>query len=887
MSRDWRYEGELEEPDHDRVESRRRPSPGKVSLTQRLADSGRKHAVPDVSSTPGLVSERRPSSESLIQRRAADEAFGLHLESSHVHRAASNGVSGPAQPLPHADRIQTSFGRHDVSRIRAHVGGPAQTASSSIGARAYAMGDQVAFADAPDLHTAAHEAAHVVQQRSGIQLYGGVGEAGDVYERHADRVADAVVRGDSAEALLDEVAGTTGSMASPARAVQRAGMDEVRRAEGGETASDDDESGVSGPEAAFLRGLRADRIVQSPRPLLLERGQPSSVTLLPLSAVPLPREAGPLPVDCKLLDHKGKSVAEASGQWLPMLVTGPSFTLSVPGDGALRVEIHVNAGRPGARVLRRRLVLAEGEKTDDVGAQEGSRLVAGMANQGITPSVETFHDMRTAVYAAQQLTRQGDEESYRRAGAMLEPVIDRLLAIKPRVYERSGDYDFSKPHAQRRFDAAVTELLAWNRRLLMGSRIATDEAVTEFRAAKDEIQLGTGEIESSSAMRALDKEAPRAIAAGTGALVATPIAIGVGATAGVEIAGAVGSTTMVASIYTWAASNPYSALLLSEILAGTAISMADKGGPKEYFGQIEEPEDIPPVVIQTLVDIVMARSTTDADLRIAPGSRGNRGGGDSSSDAPGSPGRRPPSSQGGGAESTPASRSGKAPGAVPPGGGEKPEQLAQHAAQAGMQPKHVRRFANIARAEQQTIIVRTSNPGSLPYHGKSGYRPKPPDVKQLKTAKGGPNDGLIVRPERPTQAQSAEIAKLEEAGWKFDDAGVLRDPQGKAIHGDYDLQGVYKHTPGGGGNQVDTNTDDFQRSINRQVDSKLKMVQHGANDDFKRSDPDRMGRQPGADESFLVIEPSGETRIVNSAAELQRYYEQHGFPWPYDDFTRK
>jgi hypothetical protein len=69
------------------------------------------------------------------------------------------------------------------------------------------MGDQVAFRGTPDLFTAAHEAAHVVQQRGGVQLRGGVGQAGDRYEQHADAVAHAVVRGESAEALLDAHAG--------------------------------------------------------------------------------------------------------------------------------------------------------------------------------------------------------------------------------------------------------------------------------------------------------------------------------------------------------------------------------------------------------------------------------------------------------------------------------------------------------------------------------------------------------------------------------------------------------------------------------------------------------------------------------------------------------
>ncbi len=86
-----------------------------------------------------------------------------------------------------------------------------------MGAAAYAQGDRIAFKSQPDLHTAAHEAAHVVQQRRGVQLQNGVGEAGDPYERAADAVADRVVAGESAEALLDGVSDGRSS----ATAVQR------------------------------------------------------------------------------------------------------------------------------------------------------------------------------------------------------------------------------------------------------------------------------------------------------------------------------------------------------------------------------------------------------------------------------------------------------------------------------------------------------------------------------------------------------------------------------------------------------------------------------------------------------------------------------------------
>ncbi len=162
--------------------------------------------------------------DAVVQRRA-----GVSAESdpAQVQAAAQRGISGGAQSLPYLDLIQRSFGRHDVSGVKAHLGGEAAEGASAMGAVAFATGDHVAFGGAPDLHTAAHEAAHVVQQRAGVHLKGGVGEEGDEHERHADAVADRVVAGQSAEALLDRYA----SGGSPAagrdapvqgRAVQRA-----------------------------------------------------------------------------------------------------------------------------------------------------------------------------------------------------------------------------------------------------------------------------------------------------------------------------------------------------------------------------------------------------------------------------------------------------------------------------------------------------------------------------------------------------------------------------------------------------------------------------------------------------------------------------------------
>jgi hypothetical protein len=145
-----------------------------------------------------------------VQQKANGDATDGDAQTRQI---AARGVAGSGGAIPHVDRIAQSFGPEhagSVQAIRAHVGGEAATAAHDIGALAYATGDSVAFASSPDLHTAAHEAAHVVQQKAGVQLKGGVGQVGDAYEQHADAVADAVVRGESAAPILAQA--PTGSV---------------------------------------------------------------------------------------------------------------------------------------------------------------------------------------------------------------------------------------------------------------------------------------------------------------------------------------------------------------------------------------------------------------------------------------------------------------------------------------------------------------------------------------------------------------------------------------------------------------------------------------------------------------------------------------------------
>ncbi len=167
-------------------------------------------------------------------------------------KAAAYGVGGSSSRLPFSQTIQPLFGRHNISGIRAHVGDRAATAAEYIGAQAYASGQHIAFQKAPDLHTAAHEAAHIIQQRGGVSLQGGMGRAGDSYERHADAVADLVVQGKSAEALLDTMSGT-GSASTAAPVVQRLPADQTTWAVPASSSESTYESSQVSPKAASTK----------------------------------------------------------------------------------------------------------------------------------------------------------------------------------------------------------------------------------------------------------------------------------------------------------------------------------------------------------------------------------------------------------------------------------------------------------------------------------------------------------------------------------------------------------------------------------------------------------------------------------------------------------
>ncbi|MCP4117494.1 MAG: DUF4157 domain-containing protein [Desulfobacteraceae bacterium] len=122
-----------------------------------------------------------------------------------IRKVVKSGFRGGPGSYPYMNRIQVSFGRYNISNVQSFNDAAAKQANCKLGALAYASGGKVAFRGYPDLHTAAHEAAHIIQQRKGVDIKNGMGEKGNIYERHADAVADRVVHGKSAERLLDTI----------------------------------------------------------------------------------------------------------------------------------------------------------------------------------------------------------------------------------------------------------------------------------------------------------------------------------------------------------------------------------------------------------------------------------------------------------------------------------------------------------------------------------------------------------------------------------------------------------------------------------------------------------------------------------------------------------
>jgi hypothetical protein len=204
-----------------------------------------------------------------LQRTAGNDA---------VQRALRSGFQGTGSPLPHFAAIQAAFGpHHDLSSVHAHVGGPAAEAATAVNASAFATGDRVAFKEPPSVGLAAHEAAHSIQQRAGVNLPGGISRRGDPYEQQASLIGARVAEGKPVGHLLPQSNGSAphrpviqrqddaGAPAAPGGAPQNAAAQSYYQQVKDALQKPDPVAGVGDPHQAFmiLNGLNMADMLQT------------------------------------------------------------------------------------------------------------------------------------------------------------------------------------------------------------------------------------------------------------------------------------------------------------------------------------------------------------------------------------------------------------------------------------------------------------------------------------------------------------------------------------------------------------------------------------------------------------------------------------------------
>lgn len=243
--------------------------------------------------------------------------------------------------------------------------------------------------------------------------------------------------------------------------------------------------------------------------------------------------------------------------------------------------------------------------------------------------------------------------------------------------------------------------------------------------------------------------------------------------------------------------------------------------------------------------------------------------------------------------------------------------LSHAAKEAGMDPSDVERLAKHCKERDRLVVVRFTNPESLKYHNMPNHVPKPLDVK-LKTSKKGEHAGLVMAPKEPMEEwERKNFAELtsdklpKEKRYTVDKDGCMVDPNGNRIYGDHDVQGVHQKVDDEYGEksylQDQTNPNDSSTIADLNEGGKTDMYQHGAQDNYMvktdqygdemldakgkpipatvedmNAGHAKIGRQPGKDEKFLVIDEEGNAKIMDSPKDLEDFHKAHGMIWEYD-----
>lgn len=238
--------------------------------------------------------------------------------------------------------------------------------------------------------------------------------------------------------------------------------------------------------------------------------------------------------------------------------------------------------------------------------------------------------------------------------------------------------------------------------------------------------------------------------------------------------------------------------------------------------------------------------------------------------------------------------------------------LTHAAKEAGMDPNDVERLVKHCKDRDRLVVVRFTNPESLKYHNMPNHVPKPLDVK-LKTSKRGEHAGLVMAPGEGAEKWEKENFEYltKEKGYKVDSEGCMVDPNGNRIYGDHDVQSVHQKVEDEYGEkaylQDQANPTDSSTIADLNEGGDAKMYQHGAQDNYMVKTDEygdivkdshgkpipatvedmnagraKIGRQPGKDEKFLVVDEEGNMKVIDSPQELEDFHKAHGMIWEYD-----
>ena len=178
--------------------------PAPSGLSQEIPDIGEGVASIEAGGT-GPAQKAAPEKEQEAPPALQAKAEGLargHVEPISPGVVLNQLGSGvPIDPSLRAS-IEGPF-RESFSGVRFHTYARARELASALGAHAFTIGEDIAFAEgkfqpgtAEGRRLIVHELTHVIQQRRGLSgalLRLGIGVTGDEYEREADRKADEIL----------------------------------------------------------------------------------------------------------------------------------------------------------------------------------------------------------------------------------------------------------------------------------------------------------------------------------------------------------------------------------------------------------------------------------------------------------------------------------------------------------------------------------------------------------------------------------------------------------------------------------------------------------------------------------------------------------------------